>query len=601
MLPGQRLLGFILVIAMPISACAATVIKSPSFEALKTGVNGAQPIRLEFDGKIDFPESILIETQVEIDGRGRSVQMDGRLQNQLFRVGASGSLSLRGLTLQNGLIQPAPGVDGFGGAIHVAGGHLVAESCVFTNNVAKGGIARAVQRPDPNYDLYDLYPGGDSFGGAICVEGGAVTLQGCVLIGNSSVGSETAYGGGHYAEGGAGCGGGLSSSNSVVRITGCRLQENSATGATSNPRLYIPYSWGGGIFADRGEFEIESSQIVSNRAGVGDKFGSGGGISFGRDVPTAGGSETRITNCGFTGNIANGGVSYGGAIFGWRPMRIERCAFKENRSFAQRMPFGGAIALSEGTIHNSVFVENVAEGADFFSTLGGQWIMESRWGVGSAIYIHAPNFEAGGTCRLTHCTFVGNQSRKGTYASPNGWTIGSSVDAKTESRPLGTAIMAANVIVPGEGPSVRANVFDFGFNISADGAANFSEPTSGNNIDPRLEYRPNSFGLYWPSANSPALNRVTTRLLETDVRGAARPLTGSDAGAVEVEGTAAMSIEARTESVVLRAGFADAMEVLGSSDFVRWESAGRMVTVPGGKELEVLIDDSFRFFRGRFE
>ena len=92
-----------------------------------------------------------ISTPVVIEGRGQKLNFGSETLGdsyRFFRVGPSGNLTLNNLWLNGGSVtggyggtghSGGGGAAGIGGAIYVADGTLLVQSCLFTNNSASGG------------------------------------------------------------------------------------------------------------------------------------------------------------------------------------------------------------------------------------------------------------------------------------------------------------------------------------------------------------------------------------------------------------------------------------------------------------------------------
>ncbi len=205
---------------------------------------------------------------------------------RLFDVGSGSSLTLRGLTLSNGLAEGGHGR--FGGSAMGAGGAifnqgtLILQQCTLTGNVALGGTrdnsasfgGSGVGQPSQNVG------GGGDGGGP---NGGAKGINGTSFpSGNGTAGSDGGFGGGGGSGGNA--------SIAVSSATG----GNGGTGG---------FGGGGGFGGYHGN------------GGTGGFGGSGGGKGgfFAPDPATLEG--TPGFGAGITVNLAGGGGGMGGAIF----------------------------------------------------------------------------------------------------------------------------------------------------------------------------------------------------------------------------------------------------------------------------------------------
>lgn len=576
-------------------ADGATIITSGRFEDIAAAITSPQPIRLEFDGKVEFPTPITITTRVEFDATGRSIEFDGRSATQLFRITSSGDLTLRSLTLQNASKTGDRAETIFASAVESQGGAITIDRCVLTNNVSHGGraIVEPIDPRDPN-SLLRLVNGGNALGGAVSGSGGRITISDSKFVQNAALGSDHAawmlyFGEYIYARGGAGYGGAIWASNNVVSIQRTEFIENRVFGpGWVYGGVSATTAWGGAVYALGGNVSIIDSTFKSNWA----NGGNGGAAMVGiRNVAGEVISPLAVSGCRFEENRASSTMSaYGGALHIAKPFNIEGCVFLRNQAEGLYGSWGngGALVAGSGRLINSVFAENRSEGSN--DTVSPTWWLgTATWGQGSAVW--------GSGFVIEHSTFFANTSTKPNFPAYQGSTIGGTIDGSGIS-------VRASVIAPGEGPSAKGTVTDGGFNVSGDSSLAVAHPTSVNNVDARLEFRSGSFGLYWPRPDSPAIDRVTERIAQFDIRGAMRPETGSDAGAVELEGTTRLSagVLAETTSFLLLAPVLDPVAVFASSDFLTWDAIGTMSpALTGGMSFEIPLGSNYRFFQGRLD
>ncbi len=134
------------------SACAGSTIKFAS---------GLGP-------KITLASRLRIDDSLTIQGPGAaSLAIDGGGSSRLFFIGG-GTVSISGLTLQNGLGQGGGGYNGgggagMGGAIFQNNGNLTVSNVVFSNNAAQGGSGIYLQSGE----------GGGGFGASSTMAGAA--------------------------------------------------------------------------------------------------------------------------------------------------------------------------------------------------------------------------------------------------------------------------------------------------------------------------------------------------------------------------------------------------------------------------------------------
>ncbi len=281
------------------NACAGSTIDL-------TGLSGV----ITLGSRIRIDDSLTIAgpgaANLAIDGGNAANPGNG---TRIFFIG-DGNVSIRNLTLENGLGQGGSankggGAAGMGGAIYENGGHLTVIGVTFSGNTAQGGSG------GQNGGL-----GGGGFGGNAAGNNGA---GGGDLFGVGGLDNSNGYG--HVGGPGAG-GGGSTGPNQVVTKGG-----NGGFGAGGGGGI----EWGGG----NGGFGAGGGGgIVPNYGGGSGGFGGGaasgggdgitgsggGGAGFGGAIFQYGGTLT-LGNDTFTNNSAIGGTGNqsgegkGGAIF----------------------------------------------------------------------------------------------------------------------------------------------------------------------------------------------------------------------------------------------------------------------------------------------
>lgn len=185
------------VFASPLSALGfenseVTLINSDFAELKSALLKIGGDIHLAFDGSIAFSETVVIDSDVSLDARGRQVLLDGANQWRHFVVTNGATLRLIHLTLANGRHAGAdgstnePGKAGLGGAILNLGGTVELIGCTLTNNSVQGGNGGpwGGERYDPMFHTL----GGGGYGGAIYSSGGRLLATNCVFTGNAASG-----------------------------------------------------------------------------------------------------------------------------------------------------------------------------------------------------------------------------------------------------------------------------------------------------------------------------------------------------------------------------------------------------------------------------
>lgn len=237
------------------------------------------------------------------EGRGFNV-LGGAIKN----VGADGSFGApRDLTIRGSRFEgnAAVGLDGaatspfqqgtsaFGGAVYSGGGRLIISDTTFRGNAALGGSLGAAN------------PGGFAGGGAVSNRGGPMTLTGSTFEGNAARG-------GAGSELGWALGGALADefrSFGDSTIADSRFADNEAVAGA-----------GTGGFARGGAINFVTSPGVFTRIDVSGNravgaSGVNGGDAFGGGV-SLDGSDARIVDSHFSGNLAQGGNAAAGGRAG---------------------------------------------------------------------------------------------------------------------------------------------------------------------------------------------------------------------------------------------------------------------------------------------
>ncbi len=217
-------------------------------------------------GDLDIRDDLTIESAT---GNADDVIITGNALDRVFDIppGSSPSVTLRGLTIQDGLI-----ANSTGGGLRNAQGTLVVEDSVITTNQSNGS------------------------GGGLSHLGGTLTLRNTQITNNSS----------------QGLGGGLQAQAGTVTIDG----NTRFTGNTAN--------FGGGLSTGGADVSLTNVQVENNTA-VGDgggiyKFLSPGDLLGSIQAPRVALSNTTVSNNTLVGGAADDCVGYlvnvGGNTFG---------------------------------------------------------------------------------------------------------------------------------------------------------------------------------------------------------------------------------------------------------------------------------------------
>lgn len=266
-------------------------------------------------GKKEVTVTIPADNLTILTGNGSSNSgygdvIDALGHGRLFDVAPGGSLTLKNVTLQNGLEAWAGlGVTAEGGAIfnqgtlvlnqvlvqnntaegenglgqNAAGGGVwsngsltVENSCVFQVNTAEGS----------NQDYTGLLNGGSAFGGGICIAGGTASITNSFFGAYSELQGNSALGGtgGAGAPDGSGYGGAVYVGGGTVTMNADTIGNSAVNpvtgvndGATANAAYSLGsgYGYGGGIAVAGGIVTLTNDTIIYNVAGYSSAFGGG--------------------------------------------------------------------------------------------------------------------------------------------------------------------------------------------------------------------------------------------------------------------------------------------------------------------------------------
>jgi hypothetical protein len=357
---------------------------------LNTAVQAGGTVALGLDGTIVLSNTITISTNVILEGANHSITISGGGAVELFNVPAGLNLTLRNLTLANGLQigqyvymgQTYPGT-GRGGAIYTQG-NLDIENCTFASN---GVIS-------PGIFPYD---GGWAQGGAI-YNAGTMTISNSSFVHNSAVGGDGA--GEHASTAGTGLGGAICNNGGTISLGNVVFSNNGAVGGSGIAVIFGGHAGGalgGAIFSSGGVVAADNIEVLNNSA-------RGGGVSQGSVYfgPISGGSALggalyltgatiAISNSSFSSNYTSGSSADGGAP----GQSLGGCVFNAGSALFSGCSFTGSVAYG-------------ALGEDYYG-MGSA----ASPGVGGAIY-NASNLQIQGG------NFVNNSAVGGSVEEENG-------------------------------------------------------------------------------------------------------------------------------------------------------------------------------------
>ncbi|EPF27817.1 hypothetical protein DWB79_11775 [Treponema medium] len=204
-------------------------------------------------------------------------------KHRIFKVESGKTLTLKNLTLKNGMAE-GPDGPGDGGAIYVHGASVNITNCTLTNHTANknGGAVYATKR-DNNAARVTISGGfingnmvtiNSGFGGGIYINDGCkLTLTGGVEVNNNK----------------AARGGGVRANNSDVIMNGCTFEGNKSTHGDASDGC-------GGVYVNGGTVSMKNCILKNNDGNV-----RAGGLLI------EGGATVTMKDCTLTGNTATTG------------------------------------------------------------------------------------------------------------------------------------------------------------------------------------------------------------------------------------------------------------------------------------------------------
>jgi hypothetical protein len=362
-----------------VSQSAALAVKFPVARevvvadqaGLLSALAGGRIVTFAVNGTIFLSQTVVISKNTTLDGTGYNITISGSNSVGVFLVNSGVTLTLKNLTVANGLGTPAGGglynsngtvnilqcdfianaavggtgvngSNGFGGAIYNGGGNLNITNSYFSSNSATGGAIGSGGTF-----------GGDSYGGAIGLNGGTLNVVISTFFGNSSVG-----GYGQTSASGNAFGGAIHNSGGMVVLDGNAFMSNScSSGAVvainASQGGVGGSSFGGAVSTTNGTVTVNSGSFYNNDAAsptVGPyPGGTIAGPAFGGAIYQASGTLTLIgatfgTNGALGGSaayrnntVANG---FGGAIFNAGILDSTNCSFYANSVLGGSISYG---------------------------------------------------------------------------------------------------------------------------------------------------------------------------------------------------------------------------------------------------------------------
>ncbi len=192
-----------------------------------TALSGGGTVTFGIDGTFNLTNTLVISTNVTLDGAGHAISISGSNAVRVFFVNPGINFTLNNLSVVNGSVTGTNGSNFTSGAgIYNNAGTVTSMNCVFSNNAVLGNNANqssttaaggAIFNQTGTLSItnctfitnsaiggphYGGYPG-NGLGGAICSLGGSMSLNGDVFCANNSSGGSDAgvgpFAGEHWA------------------------------------------------------------------------------------------------------------------------------------------------------------------------------------------------------------------------------------------------------------------------------------------------------------------------------------------------------------------------------------------------------------------
>ena len=352
-----------------LAAQPSQIVSNLDAGELSTALRAGGTVAFAIDGTIVLTNTITISTNVILDGNGHSITISGGGAVELFNLPAGLNLTLRNLTLADGVSNGSAAFytgeywpnSGNGGAIF-SQGNLDVEECVFSNNLATMTSSEQVIGVESDES---------GLGGAI-YNAGWLTITNSVFANNSAIGGSP-YDLGHTSFAGGGFGGAIYNSGGTINLSHVVFSNNAAIGGTGVRAIYGGYAGegcGGAIFSAGGVIVADRIEVVNNTtAGGGYSFQ---GYSFGSEsagsalggAPYLTGGTIAASNSSFSNNSTSGASAGGGAA----GQSQGGCVFNAGFALFSDCSFTGSTA-------------NGALGEDFYGAAS-----DASPGLGGAIY-----------------------------------------------------------------------------------------------------------------------------------------------------------------------------------------------------------------------
>jgi CSLREA domain-containing protein len=483
---------------------------TPGGSSIIFSLPGAAPWTITLNGPLPILNTYGGTQNMSISGPGADkLTINGGKAYRIFNITTTGTVSLLGVTIANGLASFASSSSADGaGILSINGATVNVTNCNFSGNFASNNGGGIYNYGNGAITLVSSTLSNNlaTFGAGIYNSGTINVNSSSTLIDNSAAGD----GGGIYNSGTANITDSTLTDNSVSGGGGGGGIYNNATANLTNSTLShnFAYNTGGGIFNNSGTLSITGSTLSSNSV-----HNYGGGGIYNNAV-------VNVTNSTLSGNIAATG---GGGIY--NDLSGTDTFSNSTLSGNSGQSGGGIFNIGITNVINSTLFGNSASNGN------GGGIQSDR-----------------GRVIVTNCTLSRNSASNGTGGGIFTLTGGgASLNAESTIIALNTATSS--------GPDVNGDFISGGFNLigKKDGSSGFTAATDltgtvASPLDPKLDTKglqdnggpTDTVALF---SGSPAIDRGTsnglTGKLTTDQRGVgyARTINKAVANATGSDGT----------------------------------------------------------------
>ena len=525
----------------------SAVVSSCDETSLRAAIAHGGIVTFPCDGVISLANPLVITNDVILNASGREVALSGGGSNRVFEVLPGVSLTLVNLTIRNGVSTNAGAILNYG--------NLTLNNCILATNIAAGlagsSGADGTNGGPPLLHSFDLNSGGP---GASGTAGGEA--QGGAILNAGNLFATNTYFRGNFAVGGTGGAGGTGGRGQVSLDSGGRPIASGAGGDGG---------YGGSGGAARGSvlFNLGTAHFAGCSAeanaclgGLGGTGGTGGTAPYN--------ASNGIAGIGGIGGPAFGTIWNGGAgTFFSSTLALNRIEGGQGGAggagaccglYTGSGGLGGSGADARGggvwsqgscIVSNSTLADNTTRGGNGGSggKIGGYGWPDRAGDGGSASGAAIFN---NGSLSVVSSTLWNNSAKGGSATnepsanSPPNYLPGIAGSGFGGSITTSNSTALRNTIVGGY-PSTSnclGIIVDGGHNICSDSSANFTTPTSRNNLDPLLGPLANNGGptlTMAPLPGSPAIDAGNDLSAPaTDQRGVPRPQGAhADIGAME--------------------------------------------------------------------